>query len=107
MSEKARDTHGRWRSMTIAFRISPEDNKLLNDYVYVSGLTKQDYITSKLLNRDVVVIGNPRVYKALKHYLILLTEELSRLGCMSEISDEQQEFIEHIIKITEELKGTE
>ena len=49
MSEKARDNHGRWRSKTIAFRISPKENELLEDFVRLSGLTKQAYIIQRVL----------------------------------------------------------
>lgn len=66
MSAKNLDSKGRFRSRTIGFRVSPEEEKLINSAVALSGLTKQDYIVKRLLCRDVVVQGNPRVYKALK-----------------------------------------
>ena len=65
MSEKARDGQGRWRSKTIAFRISPEENDLLEEFVRLSGLTKQEYIISRVLGRQITVVPNPRVHKAL------------------------------------------
>ena len=65
MSAKNLDTHNRWRNKTVAFRVSPEENEQIDAAVRLSGLTKQDYITKRLLCRDVVVQGNPRVYKAL------------------------------------------
>ena len=65
MSAKNLDDHNRWRSKT-AFRVSPEENEQIEIAVRLSGLTKQDYITRRLLNRDIVVQGNPSVYKALR-----------------------------------------
>ena len=62
MSEKARDGQGRWRSKTIAFRISPEENDLLEEFVRLSGLTKQEYIISRVLGRQITVVPNPRLY---------------------------------------------
>ena len=67
MSVKTMDQQGRWRSTTVAFRMSPEENELLNQLVSLSGLTKQDYIIARLLNKKVIVEGNPRVYKALRN----------------------------------------
>ena len=49
MSAKNRDEHNRWRNKTIAFRMSPEEAAQLDTAVRLSGLTKQDYITKKLL----------------------------------------------------------
>ena len=77
--ERTLDYKGRWRNHTVAFRVSNEEANLLNDLVALSGLTKQDYITRRLLCRDVVVQGNPRVYKALKNQMAAIYEELKRL----------------------------
>ena len=49
----------------MAFRVPPEEDREIETTVRPSGLTKQDYITRRLLCRDVVVQGNPRVYKEL------------------------------------------
>lgn len=86
--ERVLDYKGRWRSKTVAFRVSEEEAKLLNDLVALSGLTKQEYIMRRLLDRDVVVQGNPRVYKALKNQMARIYEELKRLEKCSEENDE-------------------
>ena len=62
MSAKNLDSKGRFRARTIGFRVSPEEDRQINIAVSLSGLTKQDYIVKRLLCRDVVVQGNPRVY---------------------------------------------
>lgn len=103
--EKILDYKGRWRNHTVAFRISDEESKLLNDLVALSGLTKQDYITRRLLCRDVVVQGNPRVYKALKNQMSAIYEELKRLEVCSPDNDELL-YTLHVIAITlDGLKG--
>ena len=89
MSAKNRDGQGRWRNLTIAFRVSVEENEDLNMRVRLSGLTKQEYICRRCLERDVVVYGNPRVYKALKREMQQLKDELSRLVSADQISEEQ------------------
>ena len=80
MSAKVMDARGRWRSVTVAFRVSPEEDSQIEALVGLSGLTKQDYIINRLLNRDVVVHGNPRVYKALRDRLDNVLTELRRIG---------------------------
>lgn len=42
MSRKVTDVQGRWRSKTVSFRMSPEENALLDSYARLSGMTKQD-----------------------------------------------------------------
>lgn len=97
MSHKSRDKHGRWRNITIGFRASEEENRLIDEAVALSGLTKQDYIITKLQNRDVVVVGNPRVFKTLKTKMDAIYEELTRITEASEISDQ---LIETIILVS-------
>ena len=88
MSAKNLDNHNRWRSKTIAFRVSPEENEQIEIAVRLSGLTKQDYITRRLLDRAVVVQGNPRVYKALRDQLAAVLEELRRIEAGGGVGDE-------------------
>lgn len=88
MSAKNLDNHNRWRSKTIAFRVSPEENEQIEIAVRLSGLTKQDYITRRLLNWDIVVQGNPRVYKALRDQLAAVLGELRRMEAGSGVDDE-------------------
>ena len=63
MSKKNYDNHNRWRNKTVAFRVSAEEDLQLETLVKLTGLTKQDYIIRRLLERDVVVQGNPKVTK--------------------------------------------
>lgn len=88
MSQKKRDNRNRFRSVTVGFRMSPEENADLNTRVRLSGLTKQDYIICRLQERDVVVQGSPRVYKALKDQLGLVYDELRRLRSAGDVSEE-------------------
>ena len=76
MSKKNYDNHNRWRNKTVAFRVSAEEDLQLETMVKLTGLTKQDYIIRRLLCRDVVVQGNPRVYKALRDQLAAVLDEL-------------------------------
>ena len=88
MSAKNLDNYNRWRNRQVAFRLSPEEADLLDTYVRLSGLTKQDYITRRLLNRDIVVQGNPRVYKALRDQLATVLGELRRMEAGGGMDDE-------------------
>ena len=72
MSRKVMDCCNRWRSKTVSFRMSPEEDALLDSMVRLSGMTKQDYIIARLLKFEITVQGNPRVYKAMKQELAFL-----------------------------------
>ena len=104
MSLKNRDEHNRWRNKTVAFRVSPEEDKQIETYVQLSGLTKQDYIIRRLTHKDIVVQGNPSVYKALKNELAALLQELQRIEAGGGVNDELLNIIELIADILGGLK---
>ncbi|MCR0165905.1 hypothetical protein MKC39_17620 [[Clostridium] innocuum] len=104
MSLKNRDEHNRWRNKTVAFRVSPEEDKQIETYVRLSGLTKQDYITRRLTHRDIVVQGNPRVFKALRNQLADVLSELQRIEPGGDVNDELLDLIEMIADILGGLK---
>jgi len=103
--ERVLDFKGRWRSHTVTFRVSDEEAKLINDLVALSGLTKQDYIIRRLLCRDVVVQGNPRVYKALKNQMADIYEKLKDLEACSGDNEELLYTLQVIAITLNGLKG--
>ena len=105
MSAKNRDSKNRWRNITVGFRVSPEESEQINRAVRLSGLSKQDYITRRLLCQDVVVQGNPRVYKALRNELAVVLAELQRIEAGGGVNEELIDTIELIAVILGGLKG--
>ena len=104
MSLKNRDNHNRWRNKTVAFRVSPGEDAQIETFVKLSGLTKQDYITRRLICKDVVVQGNPRVYKALRDQLAAVLDELRRIETGGSVNDELLDVIEMIAAIMDGMK---
>ena len=102
MSVKVMDRQGRWRNKTVAFRVSPEEDALIETAVKLSGLTKQDYILRRLQERDIVVQGNPKVYKALKDELKKVLEELQRIEAGENVNDD---LLEVITLLAETMSG--
>lgn len=105
MSAKNLDKYNRFRSITVGFRVSPEEFDELNRAVALSGLPKQEYCYRKCMNRDVVVQGNPRVYKQLKINLEMVLSELKRIENGAKINAELLETIRLINTTLYGLKG--
>ena len=96
MSVKVLDQQGRWRNKIVAFRVSPEEDEQLETAVRLSGLTKQDYIIRRLQEKEIVVVGNPRMYKALKNELAKALEQLERIEAGGSVSRDLLDTIELI-----------
>ena len=84
--------------------MSKEEVKLLDNLVALSGLTKQDYIIKRLLCKDVVVVGNTRIYKALKNQIEQICIELQKLTNGNEIDDVTTSTIQFINQILQGMK---
>lgn len=105
MSARNRDDHNRWRSITVGFRVSPEENEQINAAVALSGLPKQEYCYRRCMEREIVVQGNPRVYRVLRTHLAAVLEELKRIEVGSEIRNELLETIRLINTTLNGMKG--
>lgn len=102
MSEKNRDDKNRWRNVTIAFRISPEENEELNNRVKLSGFrTKQDYIIQSVLHQKVVAVGNPLMLVQFRQNLQRIEQELIRIEKASEMDEELMTPIRSMLEILE------
>lgn len=105
MSAKNLDSHKRWRNITVGFRVSAEENELINKAVALSGLSKQEYCYRRCLEQDIVVQGNPRVFKALRNEIANVLTELKRIETLTEEHDELLQLIELITVTLYGLRG--
>lgn len=96
MSEKNLDEHGRLRNKTIAFRMSQEEAALLDRFVAISGMTKQDYIISKLSDTEMKVVPSSRMQKGMEETMLLIYRELLRITDVNDISSELAKLTEKV-----------
>lgn len=68
----------RKRSLTIAFRVTPELNEEINLLVAASGMTKQDFIVSRLEGSEITVLPSVNFYNALRSEIRELCKQLNR-----------------------------
>ena len=66
------------------------------DGLKLSGLTKQEYIIRRLTDREITVVGNPRVYKALRDQMKLIYQELQRLAVDEEVPPDLLETLQMV-----------
>ena len=105
MSARNNDNKGRFRSVTIGFRVSPEEAYALDLKVNTSGMTKQDYCTKKVLDEEIAVYPNIRVQTYICRYLTELTEQLKRLES-SEKNNDVLENIKYLLKLIDKMGGS-
>jgi len=102
VSEKNLDKYKRYRSQTIGFRVSPEEDAQINIAVSLSGMTKQDYITNKLLDRTINVKASCKVHRAVYDRLTEVLRELKRIEAGKQVDEE---LLDNISLISSLVKG--
>ena len=104
MSEKNLDYYGRFRSVNVSFRVSPEEGKLLNSLVKISGMTKQDYITEALISNQIIIQPTSRTYKAIKDELSAVISELKRIEAGQNVDVDLLDLLSRITSAIDKLK---
>lgn len=92
MSAKNTDRQGRFRSKTVAFRMSPEEADLLQRMADASGMTKQDYLIERALCHEVTVIPNKRMQRYMEEGMLFVYKEIRRLESGGGIPEELTEL---------------
>lgn len=104
MSAKKLDEQGRFRGYTTAFRMSPEEHTELNHFVALSGLSKQDYMIKRALNKEIIVMGNMRTFKALRNHMDKFIISAKRcIENQEKIDDEALNMMKYVVDILEGL----
>ena len=104
MTARNLDNRKRFRSITVGFRVSPEENEKLNQIVAVSGLPKQEYCYRKCMDMEVTVRGNPKVYKALKDQMSQILGELKRINSGESVNGDLLDVIRFVAEVMNDLK---
>lgn len=77
----------RERSVTIGFRVTPEQARRIDLMARTSGMTKQDYLYKRALEEEVVVRPDARVYKMLRDEMARVYRELRRIRSAGEVDE--------------------
>lgn len=92
----------RKRSVTVAFRMTPEQSRWLDRVVAESGMGKQDFIMARLKDEAITVVPNHRIYLALREHMAEILRELRRIDAGGRIDDG---LLEDIARISREFTG--
>jgi len=105
MSAKNKDDKNRWRNVTVAFRVSPEESQELDMRVKLCGArTKQDYLIESVLHQRITAIGNPLMLIQFRKQLRNIEMELLRIQAKDEMNEELLSPLRTMLEI---LRGFE
>lgn len=99
------ETYNRKRNIFCGFRLSPEEKERLKKYVAMSGMTERDYISQRALQEEIVVVGNTRIFKALKDQFEEIIKELRRIKTGEKPDEELIKVLNFSLRIYEGLNN--
>ena len=103
-----KENYNRYRCKTLIFAQSNVEKERINNLVYLSGMSKQDYIIRRLLTEEVIAIPNIKVQKHIREMLIEINCQLiEQLKLWNEPTLETKEIISVISLMMNDMKGEE
>lgn len=95
----------RKRSVTVGFRMTPEQKRWLDRVAAESGMNSQDLIMARLHDEAISVVPNVNVYRALRDNMLALLRELSRIHAGGSIDGRLHNEIERLTSEFIDLRG--
>lgn len=77
----------RKKSKTISFWVTPAQAAEIDEMAEISGLTKQDYLTRRMLDQQVIIVPSSRVVKNLKEKSERIAHKLESIVDASQLGD--------------------
>lgn len=96
----------RKRTISKAFRVSPEENERIELLSKAAGVTQQEYIMSKLEDKEFTIVPDIRTYKILRDEMRAVYQELCRIRNGSDIDKRLEAKIELLAELFAGLDDT-
>lgn len=102
--KRKKDEKARVRNVIVNFRMAPEEKRILDNRIRLSGISKQDYLIQSSLYHQVITYGNVKVFDEIKRQLFRLEEHLESISVELNVDEE---IIESFRMIAEIVAGLE
>ena len=102
VSPKKKDEKKRKRSVIVNFRMTPEEKKLLDNRIELSGMQRQDFFIQSCLYQKIITYGNIRTFDVMRKKVVEINKHLNLISKSEELN---LEILESLRMILEMLDG--
>ena len=102
VSPKMKEEKKRKRSVIVNFRVTPEEKKLLDNRIEISGMQRQDYFIKSCLYQKIITYGNIRTFDVMRKKVVEINKHLNLISKSEELN---LEILESLRMILEMLDG--
>ena len=103
VSPKKKNEKKRKRSVIVNFRVTPEEKKLLDNRIELSGMQRQDYFIKSCLNQKIITYGNIRTFDVMRKKVVEINKHLNLISKSEELDLEVLESLRMILEMLDGL----
>lgn len=104
---KKKNEKNRKRNVIVNFRVSPEEKKIIDARIAMSGLSRSDFFIESCMYQKILVHGNIRTFTEIKEKMAVLTEAINVNTNLEELDDEKLSLLKTILEILDSRIGSE
>ena len=105
--KRKKNEKNRKRNTIINFRVSPEEKKLIDARIAISGLPRAKFFIESCLYQTILVKGNIRSYTEIKNRLEEIADVIDKNPHLEDMEPEQAEMLKTILEIIDKRFGKE
>lgn len=103
VSPKMKDEKKRKRSVIVNFRMTPEEKKLLDNRIELSGMQRQDFFIQSCLYQKIITYGNIRTFDVMRKKAVEINKHLNSISKSEELDLEVLESLRMILGMLDGL----
>jgi len=96
---KKRNEKNRKRSVIVNFRVTPEEKRLIDERIVLSGLARAEFFINSCMHQKIVTFGNVRTFDEMKKKLAGIDRHLQQIGKSKELDIEVLESLRMILEM--------
>ena len=104
VSPKMKDEKKRKRSVIVNFRMTPEEKKLLDNRIELSGMQRQDFFIQSCLYQKIITYGNIRTFDVMRKKVVEINKHLNLISKSEELDLEVLESLRMILEMLDGLR---
>ena len=103
VAPKMKDEKKRKRSVIVNFRMTPEEKKLLDNRIELSGMQRQDFFIQSCLYQKIITYGNIRTFDVMRKKVVEINKHLNLIAKSEELDLEVLESLRMILEMLDGL----
>ena len=102
---KKKSEKNRKRNTIVNFRVSPEEKKMLDERIALSGLSRADFFINSCLHQKIVTLGNVKTFEVMKKKLAVIDKHVQAVTKSEELDLEILESLRMILELFDGLES--